>query len=205
MSSSSTTERYIGTATPMWSRILRIVVGAVSIGLSFVAIAYPGLALEAAVVLLSVVLLIMGMELMAGGIFRYRSHRAVQIGIGVLLVVLAGLVIAFPLFSAFVVIGLVAFGLMLSGVSSLVDGVGNKRMPGWARAFSIGVGALTIFVASLAIISPLYGTLLVAFTLALGLVVNGTRFIASGIAGQRLTTKTPPAAAASHTDTGAKV
>ena len=67
--------------------------------------------------LLSVVLLIMGMELMAGGIFRYRSHFSEsQIGIGALLVVLAGLVIAFPLFSAFVVIGLIAFGLMLSGV-----------------------------------------------------------------------------------------
>ena len=189
----------------MWSRILRIVIGAVAIGLSFVAIAYPGLALEAAVVLLSVVMLIAGMEMIAGGIFRYRSQRATQIGIGALLVVLAGLAIAFPVFSAFVVIGLVAFGLMLSGVSSVVDGVGNKRMPGWARGFSIGVGALTIFVSGLTILSPLFGTLVVAFMLGLGLAIYGIRLIASGIAGQRLTTKTPPAAAASHTDTGAKV
>src|SRR5918998_1401577 len=198
----STTERYIGTATPMWSRILRIVAGAVTIGLSFVAVAYPGLALEAAVVLLSVVLLIAGMELMAGGIFRYRSQRVAQIAIGALLVVLAGLAIAFPVYGAFVVVGLVAFGLMLSGVSSVVDGVGNKRMPGWARGFSIGVGALTIFVSGLAILSPLFGTLVVAFTLGLGLAVYGTRLIASGIAGQRLTAMT--AGAASHTDTGAK-
>ena len=197
---SSTTERYIGTATPMWSRILRIVTGAVAIGLSFVAIAYPGLALEAAVVLLSVVMLIAGMEMIAGGIFRYRSQRATQIGIGALLVVLAGLAIAFPVFSAFVVIGLVAFGLMLSGVSSVVDGVGNKRMPGWARGFSIGVGALTIFVSGLTILSPLFGTLVVAFMLGLGLAIYGIRLIASGIAGQRLTTMTP-AAASSQTGT----
>ena len=194
------TERYIGTATPMWSRVLRIVAGAVTIGLSFVAIAYPGLALGAAIVLLSVVLLINGMELMAGGIFRYRSHRAAQIGIGALLVILAGLAIAFPVFSAFVVIALVTFGLMLSGVSSIVDGVGNKRMPSWARAFSIGVGVLSIFVSGLAILSPLFGTLVVAYTLGLGLAIYGARLIASGIAGQRLTTKTP---AAAHTDTGA--
>ena len=182
----STRERYIGAATPMWSRILTIVVGAVALGLSFVAIAYPGLALEAAVVLLSVVLLIAGMEMIAGGIIQYRSQRAAQIGIGALLVILAGLAIAFPIFSAFVVMALIAFGLMLSGVSSVVDGVGNKRMPGWARGFSIGVGALTIFVSALAILSPLFGTLIVAFTLALGLIVYGTRLIASGIAGQRL-------------------
>ena len=195
----STTERYIGTATPMWSRILRIVAGAVTVGLSFVAVAYPGLALEAAVVLLSVVLLIAGMELMAGGIFRYRSQRVAQIAIGALLVVLAGLAIAFPVYSAFVVVGLVAFGLMLSGVSSVVDGVGNKRMPGWARGFSIGVGALTIFVSALAILSPLFGTLVVAYTLGLGLAIYGIRLLVSGIAGQRLSTMTP---AASQTDTG---
>lgn len=201
MSSSTSTERYIGAATPIWPRILRIVVGAVGIGLSFVVIAYPGLALEAAVVLLSVVLLISGMEMIAGGIFRYRSQRAAQIGIGALLVILAGLAIAFHIFSAFVVIASVAFGLMLSGVSSVVDGVGNKRMPGWARAFSIGVGALSIFVSGLAILSPLFGAIVVAFTLALGLIVYGTRLIASGVAGQRLTTMTP-AAVGFHTDTG---
>lgn len=195
----STTERYIGTATPMWSRILRIVAGAVTVGLSFVAIAYPGLALEAAVILLSVVLLIAGMELMAGGIFRYRSQRAAQIGIGALLVVLAGLAIAFPVYSAFVVVGLVAFGLMFSGFSSIIDGIGNKRMPGWARGFSIGVGALTVFVSALAILSPLFGTLVVAYTLGLGLAIYGIRLLVSGIAGQRLTTMAP---AASQTDTG---
>ena len=60
----------------MWSRVLRVVAGAVAIGLSFFAIAYPGLAFGAVVVLLSVVLLISGVELIAGGIFHYRSHRA---------------------------------------------------------------------------------------------------------------------------------
>lgn len=183
----------------MWSRILRVVAGAVVITLSYVAIAYPGIALQAAIVVLSVVLLVAGIELIAGGLFRYRSQRAVQIGIGALVVVLAGLAIAFPAFTAFVVIGLVSFALMFSGASSIVDGVGNKRMPRWARAFSIGVGALTIFVSGLAILSPLFGTLVVAFTLALGLVAYGARLIASGLAGQRQTM----APAASRTDTGA--
>jgi uncharacterized membrane protein HdeD (DUF308 family) len=155
--------------------------------------------LQAAVVLLSVVLLVVGMELMAGGIFHYRSQRAAQIGIGALVVVLAGLVIVFPVFSAFVVIGLVAFALMFSGISSVIDGVGNKRMPGWARAFSIGVGALSIFVSGLALFSPLFGSLVVAFTLAIGLAIYGTRLIASGIAGQRQTMTS----AASQTNTSA--
>ena len=189
------TERYVGTATPMWSRVLRVITGAIAIGLSFVAIVYPGLALEASIVLLSVVLLIAGMELIAGGLFRYRSQRGVQIGIGSLVVVLAGLAIAFPGFTAFVVIGIVAFALMFNGVSSIIDGIANKTMPSWARAFSIGIGALTIFISSLAVISPLFGAIVVAFTLAVGLALYGTRLIASGIAGQRqtMTPATSPA------------
>lgn len=192
-------EQYIGSATPTWSRFLRIVAGAVMIGLSFIAIAFPGVALEAAVVLLSVILLIAGMELIAGALFRYRSQRAAQIGIGALVIVLAGLAIAFPVFTAFVVIGLVSFALMFSGFSSIIDGVGNKRMPGWARAFSIGIGAITVFVSGLAILSPLYGTLVVALTLAWGFIAYGARLIASGIAGQR---QTMTSATSSHTNTG---
>jgi uncharacterized membrane protein HdeD (DUF308 family) len=183
----------------MWSRVLRVVAGAIAIGLSFIALAYPGTALAAAVVLLSVVLLITGMELIAGGLFRYRSQRAAQIGIGALIVVLAGLAIAFPIFTAFVVIALVSFALMFSGISSIIDGIGNKRMPGWARAFSIGIGALTIFISGLTILSPIFGAVVVAFTVAVGLVVYGTRLIASGIAGQRQTMTS----AASHTNAGA--
>jgi uncharacterized membrane protein HdeD (DUF308 family) len=88
---------------------------------------------------------------------------------------------------------------VFSGISSVIDGVGNKRMPGWARAFSIGVGALSIFVSGLALFSPLFGSLVVAFTLAIGLAIYGTRLIASGIAGQRQTMTS----AASQTNTSA--
>ena len=74
----------------MWSRALQVIAGAVTIGLSFVAIAYPGLALEAAAVV-SVVMLIAGVELIVGGISKYRSQRAAQIGIGVLVIFLCKL------------------------------------------------------------------------------------------------------------------
>jgi uncharacterized membrane protein HdeD (DUF308 family) len=141
------------------------------------------------------------MELMAGGIFHYRNKRAIHIGIGALIVVLAAVVIAFRVFSGFVVIGFVSFALVFSGISSTIDGIVNKKMPGWARAVSIATGALTILVGGLALFSPVIGTLVVALILALGMAVYGMHLIASGIAGQRRTMT--PAAAQTSASTAA--
>jgi uncharacterized membrane protein HdeD (DUF308 family) len=48
--------------SPAWMRALRISIGAVSIALSLVAIVYPGLAVETAVLVISVILPIVGIE-----------------------------------------------------------------------------------------------------------------------------------------------
>jgi uncharacterized membrane protein HdeD (DUF308 family) len=48
--------------SPAWMRALRISIGAVSIALSLVAIVYLGFAVETAVLVISVILLIVGIE-----------------------------------------------------------------------------------------------------------------------------------------------
>jgi uncharacterized membrane protein HdeD (DUF308 family) len=48
-------------------RVLWFGIGAVSIILSLVAIAYPGLALEVAILVISIILLIIGIEHIVGG------------------------------------------------------------------------------------------------------------------------------------------
>jgi uncharacterized membrane protein HdeD (DUF308 family) len=58
---------------PAWMRMLRIGIGVISIVLSLVTIAYPGLALETAVVVISIILLIIGIEHIAEGILLYRT------------------------------------------------------------------------------------------------------------------------------------
>jgi uncharacterized membrane protein HdeD (DUF308 family) len=168
---------------PAWMRMLRIGIGVISIVLSLVAIAYPGLALETAVVVISIILLIIGIEHIAGGILLYRNHRAAHIGIGILVIALAGAAVAFPLFAALVVITLTALALLFSGISNILTGIGNRKDPGWAKAVNIGVGVLGVAVSSIALISPFFGAFLVALMIAVALLVYGMRLIALGMSG----------------------
>jgi uncharacterized membrane protein HdeD (DUF308 family) len=124
------TERSV--RSPAWMRALRIGIGAVSIALSLVAIVYPGLAVETAVLVISVILLIVGIEQIVGGMFLYRNQRAAHVAIGILVIIaLAVAAIAFPVFfAALVIITLAAVALLLfSGISSILAGVGHKKDP----------------------------------------------------------------------------
>jgi uncharacterized membrane protein HdeD (DUF308 family) len=175
------TERSI--RPPAWMRVLWVGIGAVSIILSLVAIAYPGLALEVAILVISIILLIIGIEHIAGGILLYRNHRAAHIGIGILVIALAGAALAFPIFAALVVITLAALALLFSGISNILMGIGNRRDPGWAKAINIGVGVLAVVVSGIALISPFFGAFLVALMMAVALLVYGMRLIALGALG----------------------
>lgn len=49
------------------------------------------------------------------------------------------------------------------------------------RAANIGVGALTVVIAGIALISPFFGVLLVALMMAIAPLVYGMRIIALGV------------------------
>ena len=56
---------------PAWFRLLQVGIGALSIILSMLAIAYPGLAAISVIVLISVILLIIGIERVVIGMLSY--------------------------------------------------------------------------------------------------------------------------------------
>jgi short repeat uncharacterized protein DUF308 len=53
---------------PVWYRILAVIVGLITIGLAFVFLAFPGLALLTVVFLLGFVLLVIGIDRLIAGI-----------------------------------------------------------------------------------------------------------------------------------------
>lgn len=91
-------------------------IGAACIVLSLFATVYPGLAVEIAVIIISIILLKIGIEHIAGGLMIYWNHRTAHIGIGILVIALAGAPLAFPIFTAFVIIALTAAALFFSRV-----------------------------------------------------------------------------------------
>ena len=144
-----------------WMRFAQIGLGILAIILSGVAIAFPGLTFLSVVLLISVVLLFVGIEKIVSGIFIAHRSRFATIGLGILTIILAGLALAFPTAAqALVIIYFLGFALMFDGFARIIDGVTNRFDKKWVRGFHIGVGVLNVIIATLVLVSPLFGVIL---------------------------------------------
>jgi uncharacterized membrane protein HdeD (DUF308 family) len=199
---------------PTWFRLLQIGIGALSIVLSMLAIAYPGLAVFSIIVLISIVLLIIGIERVVTGMLSYsrpysneqsmsssffssffirrRSSPFTNIGLGIIAVALAIIALAFPLIATGVLIALVSFGLMFNGIARIIQGMAVRYyetirgISKWYKVLTIGVGVLSIILAIIIIVSPALGVFFLALVLSIALLINGIEMIILGITGRRL-------------------
>jgi uncharacterized membrane protein HdeD (DUF308 family) len=177
--------------SPNWLRFLQIGLGAISIILSVAILTFPGFAIYTIIILLSIVLLMIGFERIAIGVAMSsprtnRSSRWSNIGLGALVIALGIVVMSFPIHTAAFLIFLGALALLFNGVARIVQGIMNKEIPGWSRAFLVGVGVLSIGVSVLVIAHPiLIGVVLLALVISVSLLINGIQMIASGIGGKQ--------------------
>src|SRR5918997_6589364 len=119
--------------SPTWVRALQIGIGAVAIGLSLSAIIFPVLTVVATFTAAAIILLLFGIEQVVGGVFLYRRSRFAHIGLGILVIILSSIVMAYPLNSAVLVVLLAAISLLLSGIASIIVGLtggGKNREEG---------------------------------------------------------------------------
>src|SRR5919199_4683934 len=144
--------KIISAKSPTWVRALQIGIGAISIGLSLSAIIFPVLAVVATITAAAIILLLFGIEQIVAGVFLYKRSRFAHIGLGILVIILSSIVMAYPLASAVFVVLLAAVGLLFSGIASIIAGLsggkhsgrnGNNASAG-SRTLSIAAGALAI-------------------------------------------------------------
>src|ERR687892_338315 len=166
-----TTTKIIGAKSPTWVRALQIGIGAIAIGLSLSAIVFPFLTVVAAFTAAAIILLLFGIEHVVAGIFLYKHSRFAHIGLGILVIILSSIVMAYPLASAAFVVLLAAISLLLSGVASIIVGLtgggknreeGEKTVSIGSKALSIAAGALAIGLSIMIMVSPLFGVALAA-------------------------------------------
>ena len=159
-----TATKIIGTRSPTWVRALQIGIGAIAIGLSLSAIVFPILTVVAAFTAAAIILLLFGIEQVVSGIFLYKRSRFAHIGLGILVIILSSIVMAYPLASAAFVVLLAAIALLFSGISSIIAGLRggksdedgrNTTTSTGSRALSIGAGALAIALSVMIRTSPL--------------------------------------------------
>jgi uncharacterized membrane protein HdeD (DUF308 family) len=171
--------------TPGWSRAAQIGLGALAIILSILILVFPGTAIVSIVLIIGILLLIVGIESVISGLFIKSRSRMASIGLGIIVIILALIVMAFPVGTTVFLIILMGIALLIDGISRLVHGFGDKESRGWSRGFRIGVGALEIIFGILVMVSPAVGVAFVGFIIAIALLIVGIQMIAGGISGRR--------------------
>ncbi|MGB6528885.1 MAG: DUF308 domain-containing protein [Candidatus Nitrosopolaris sp.] len=172
--------------SPGWKRGVLIGLGAIAIVLSILVFIHPGMTVVSIIYLLGIILIIVGIEKIISGIFVANKSRWGTVGLGVLALIFGSIAVGAPASTAVFVIIMLGIGLLFAGISHVVNGLGNKESPGWARGFSIGAGALAIALSFLVIASPYAGAMFVSIFLGIALLIIGIEIIVVGSTGRRM-------------------
>lgn len=170
---------------PGWLRGVEIGLGILIIILSIYALAFPAATFVSVILILAIILFILGIEKIIAGIFFHIKGRGASIGLGILILIFAGLAVAYPVGTAWIVTIFIGIALLFGGSASIVEGFSGKES-GWKRAFLIGVGVLLIIIGIITLVSPLFGAAFAGFIIAIGLLIAGIELVAAGATGRRL-------------------
>ena len=179
------------TDQPKWVFAAQIGIGALAIILSILILINPIISIISLVVLVSVLLLIVGIEKVIAGIFVKNRARFSNLGLGILVIILAIVAMAFPEETSVFVIILVAVALLFDGISRIVHGIRHKDQSKLDRAFTIGVGALEIALSIVILASPAFGFGFVASIIAIALLITGIQILVAGLTGRRMSIPIP--------------
>jgi uncharacterized membrane protein HdeD (DUF308 family) len=168
-------------------RVSQIVLGAIAIALSLAIIVNPGFGIATLIALLSVTLLVAGLERVAVGAHPSltKSSRIGNIILGAITIGLGIGVIAFPIMTTIFLVTLLAVGLSFLGIARIIQGFANKGISKWSRAALVGVGILSLAVSFIVFAQPALGAVLLTIILAVNLLVIGIESIVHGASGRR--------------------
>jgi Short repeat of unknown function (DUF308) len=197
---------------PPWLRMLQIVLGSISVLLAAIILFVPGSSISTTVLILSITLLVIGIERICFGVVRtttstattsttttmtaaaattpkpskYNSSRISNIVLGLLIIALSIVLMEFPVFSAALLIVLAAIALLVIGVARIIHAFREEDIHRATRKYlSIGVGILCIVVAILIIANPTtFGLMLLVFMLSITLIIVGISMIVRGVKGE---------------------
>jgi uncharacterized membrane protein HdeD (DUF308 family) len=193
--------------TPPWLRMLQIVLGSISVVLAAVILVIPGSSISTTVLLLSLVLLVIGIERTCFGVVKtsaitataaatattnetigskFRSSRVANIALGLLIIALSIVLLEFPEFSVALLIVLAAVALLVIGVARIIHELREDDIHRTTRKyFGVGIGILCVGVGILIIANPTtLGLMLLVFILSLTLIIVGISMIVRGIKGE---------------------
>jgi uncharacterized membrane protein HdeD (DUF308 family) len=173
---------------PRWARMGQIILGFLSIILAGIVLLFPTITTISLVIILSVVLIILGIEKVTISFVRGK-RKLIDIGLGVAVIGIGIAAITFPLAATLVFISLIAFGLLFDGISRIIEGVVEKTRHRWNRVFNIGTGIVSVFLSGIIITMSFIGEIFISLLIAFALLITGLVILTSGIYGNRIMRK----------------
>jgi uncharacterized membrane protein HdeD (DUF308 family) len=161
--------------------------GAIIIALSIWALLTPADAFVLIVRLLAIILFFVGIERVISGIFLPGKQRFYSIGLGILILILAGIAITYPTEAAAIIIIFIGIALLIIGASRIIEGM-SRRHRGFSRGFHVGVGALAVGIGIAIIVFQSFGAALAGVIIAIGLLILGIQMVITGIRSHKLPT-----------------
>lgn len=141
---------------------------------------------DSLIIILSIALLIIGIERIISGIFSPGKGRRAILAFGILDLIVSIIFMAFPLTSSD--LGIVAIAPLADGTARLYFGIANKTTSRRSRIFSMVTGIMeTISFIIILVGVRVHGGLFLLLVLGITLMIVGIQMMAAGIAGRRLT------------------
>lgn len=120
------------------------------------------------------------------GVKAPDSMRIAQIAVGVITLVLAGIVLAFPGFAVFLIAIWLSISLLFGGIEGVLVGAGARHLTKGGRAVSIGVGAAAIGLSVAVLAFPTAAALTLVLLLSIALLFLGAGAISRGVSEKRM-------------------
>ena len=174
--------------SPKGIRISQIVLGGIAIALSLAVISSPRAGIATITFLLSITLLVVGIERLVTGFTpseQRKSSRFGNIGLGALAALLGIAVLAFPVFTTAVLVTFLALGLLFIGIARIIHGISDKNISKWSKGLLVGVGILSLAVSFVVFAYPAVGVFLLTLVLGINLLIIGIQSVAYAVSGRQ--------------------
>ncbi|HVO36615.1 MAG TPA: DUF308 domain-containing protein [Candidatus Acidoferrum sp.] len=173
---------------PNWLRALYIITGLIAVVLGIVVPLMPNAAIETLIFLLYFAMFFIGTgRIMIGALFSGlpRGLRIISIIGGLVLIGLSIVVLVYqyPYFATAVLISLLAFGLLVHGITRVIIGATAKILANWVRGLLVAGGIITIILSVVVLAFPDVAILTLVLLLSIGLIWSGIDAIVAGAEG----------------------
>ncbi len=170
-------------------RIVQLILGIIAIGLSLYVILNPPLALSYVITLLSITLIVIGIERIVHGLSSDELSKSSKMGniiLGILGIGFGIFVSVYPVFTTSLLLIIMAVGLLLVGIARVITGIYAKESSKWLKILLIISGSIAVAVSILVFAYPSLGVVLLALIVSISLLIIGIDSVIQGISGRKI-------------------